>query len=148
FRAFDFLQGPSKDTALVSLVIGQPTADAMRNQLVRLESIKRLKGIDLSKHPQLAEAVEQLLVRTKDATVFVELVAQFSAAKHYPALLDIARKNAGEQIGLNALRLLFDKGQQGLVSEGLNHKDTKLVLDLLQALATTADERALPLLVK
>ena len=148
FRAFDFQQqSPAKEAALVALVTGQPTGDQARQNLVRLESLRRLKGSDLSKNPQLAAALEKLLAGTGDRATFVEIVGQFGIAKRYPELLEIAQKNADQQLGVNAIKALYDRGQQGLIRKGLEAKDPKLALATAQALATTADDRSTSLLL-
>jgi putative heme-binding domain-containing protein len=145
FRAFDFQKGDNKEKVLARLAFetkGQgPTQD-----LIVAESLARLKGFDLKKEPRYAAAVEALLDRHRGSPLFIDLVDRFSVAPRYPELLAIAQKNADAQLGVNAVRVLFDKGQQGLLEKGLHDKDVEVAVNTARALGTSGDGRAFAML--
>ncbi len=147
FRAFDFLRGPERDEALMNLVIEGQAGDAARQGLVLLESARRLKQVDPGKQPKLAAALDRVLDQQRGTTTYVDLVTQFGLAKHYPELLALAQKSPGEQLGVNAMRALFERNQHGLIRGALDGKDPKVALATLQALTTAADPRATGLLL-
>jgi putative heme-binding domain-containing protein len=77
----------------------------------------------------------------------VQLVAQFSVARHYPDLLRLAQEKADQQLGVNALSALLDKNQGPLLLKALAGSDDKAARATLQAISTAADDRAVaPLL--
>jgi putative membrane-bound dehydrogenase-like protein len=148
FRAFDFVPAsPEKDSVLLNLVSAEPTGDAARKNLVLSESARRLKHIDLAKQPQLTAQLERMLQKSSDKSAYVELIAQFGLSKHYPALLELALANSAGQLGVNATKALLERNQQPLLIQALTAKDAKRALAALQALATTADDRATSLLL-
>ncbi|MCI0464874.1 MAG: c-type cytochrome, partial [Gemmataceae bacterium] len=147
FRAFDFLRGSERDEALMRLVIEAPPGEAARQDLVALESARRLKQVDPGKHPKFAAALDRILDRKRGTATYVELVTQFGLAKHYPQLLALAQKSPGEQLGVNSMRGLLERGQQGLLRSALDGKDVKAALATLQALTTAADARATEMLL-
>ncbi len=147
FRAFDFQSGDERTKALMGLVTAAPAGEGGRADLVLQESVRRLKGVDPGKHPEFAAALERVATQAKGTPGFVEVVSQFALAKHYPELLTLAQQDRDPQLAVNAVRALLDRGQGALIQSALEGKDLKRAQATTQALATAADERALPLLL-
>jgi putative membrane-bound dehydrogenase-like protein len=147
FRAFDFQSGKEKTAALMGLVTAEPEGDAGRKDLILQESVKRLQGVDPRKHPEFAAALERVVTRAKGTSGFVEVVSQFGLSKHYPELLGLAQQDRDPQLAVNAVRALLDRGQGPLIQSALEGKDLKRAQATILALATAADDRALPLLL-
>jgi putative membrane-bound dehydrogenase-like protein len=146
FRAFDFQSGPALDGALTRLAF-ETAGDGPRADLVRIESVARLKGADLKGHPERVAALERMLERGRGTPLFVELVEKFGVADRYPDLLGIAQKNPEEQIGVNAVRVLLDKGQTALLRRGLADPGPQTAVDTARALGSAGDARAVALLL-
>jgi putative membrane-bound dehydrogenase-like protein len=147
FRAFDFQQGPAKEPVLARLAFSEAGGGAARQGVISIESVKRLKNLDVRKYPEHVAALERILDRTRGTPTFVELVGQFGLADRYPDLLALAQKNPDQQIAVNALRALLERKQDGLIARGLESKDQKTAQATILALTTTADDRATPLLL-
>lgn len=147
FRAFDFQTGPEKEKHLIQLAFSTHQGDEARKNLIAVEAIKRLTGINLSKYPEHLATLEKTLAAQRGSFTFVELVGSFGVSKFYPELLDIAQKNPEQQLGVNAVRVLLDRQQEGLIRTALAGKDAKLILATIQALTTAADDRATPILL-
>jgi putative membrane-bound dehydrogenase-like protein len=147
FRAFDFQRpGPEKEKALADLAFFERKGDPARLGLIAVESFKRLDGFDVRRHPEHAAALGRALEQSRGTTTFIELVSHLSLKDHYPDLLGLAQQNPDRQLGVTALRTLLDKGQGRLIGQALG-ADEKQALATVQALATTADDRAAPLLL-
>lgn len=142
FRAFDYQSGPAKDAALVELAFGGPTGEVERDRLIASEAIKRLPSFDIATNPNHAAALDRLLGQVKGTSQFVELVGKFQVTKRYPELLAIAQERPDEQVGVEAIQALLQRGQNSLVTEALNGKDVKSASATARALANSADGRS------
>ncbi len=146
FRALDFQKAEGKDEILAQLAFSVP-GKGPRQELIATESIGRLKSFDLKKNPRYAAALEKVLESHRGSGLFVELVDKFNVASRYPQLIDLAQKNAEGQLGANAVRVLFDKGQTELLRKVMSGKDMQSALDTVKALGTSGDGRAVGLLL-
>jgi putative heme-binding domain-containing protein len=145
FRAFDFQKG-DKDEILARLAFASE-GDSSRSELIAAESVTRMKSFDPKKNPEYAKALERLLERRKGTPLFVELVDKFSVAPRYPELLVMAQKDAEGQLGVNAVKVLLDKGQKPLLDQGLKDKNAETAVSTAKALGTAADARVSDLLL-
>jgi putative membrane-bound dehydrogenase-like protein len=144
-RAFDFqLPGEQKNNALLQLACAKLPAD--RQAFVVTESLARLQGFDLKAYPQLAGPLNGALDSIRGTTQFVELVGRFGLTERYPELLALAQKGPTEQAGVDAMRMLLDKGQGELVRKALAG-DKEPAIATAQALGAAAHEGANPLLL-
>ncbi len=91
--------------------------------------------------------MDQLLERQRGTPLFIELVDKFSVASRYPELLAVAQKDAEGQLGVNAVRVLLDRGQQEVLKKGLADRNLETALSTAKALGTAADGRAASLLL-
>jgi putative membrane-bound dehydrogenase-like protein len=147
FRAFDFQKDSDiKNEALVKLAFGN-YADPARAKLITTEAINRLAKFDVKNNPKHAAALDKLLDGVKGTTSFVEMVGKFGASKRYPDLLSIAQKQPTEQIGVDAIRVLFDKDQIKLIQTGLESSDKALAASTAQAIAGAGHDKANALLL-
>ncbi|MFN4258492.1 MAG: PVC-type heme-binding CxxCH protein [Gemmataceae bacterium] len=147
FRAFDFQQGPKKQEALRNLVVAAATVKEERETFIVLEAAQRLPQGDARQEPRLAAALEKVLAQHRGTDTYIQVVKQFGLSQHYPEVLHLAQHQPDQQLGVNAVKALLDRGQHALLRQGLDSKDDKLALATLQALHTTADDRATPLLM-
>jgi putative membrane-bound dehydrogenase-like protein len=141
FRAFDFQKPQGKDEILARLAFATP-GQGSRQELIALESVWRLKSLDLRKDARHAAALERLLERHRGSALYVELVEKFGVAWCYPELLAIAQKNAEDQLGVNAVRVLLSKGQAALIDKGLRDRTPEVALNTAKVLGTAGDDRA------
>jgi putative heme-binding domain-containing protein len=147
FRAFDFQKDSDiKNEALVTLAFGD-SADPARRNLITSEAIARLKNFDLKNNPKHAEALNNLLERSKGTTSFVEMVGKFGVSQRYPELLAMAQKSPTEQIGVDAIRVLLDRDQTKLIKAGLESSDTATAASTAQAIAGAGHDKANGLLL-
>ena len=121
-RAFDFLQGPEKDAALLELAFNTPpTPYAAQATLISTEAVRRLKSVDLKANPKYATALADLLKRSPGTPQFVELVDKFSVKEKYADLLALAQQNPDQQLGIDAARVLLTKNELALLNCSRDH---------------------------
>jgi putative membrane-bound dehydrogenase-like protein len=146
FRAFDFQTGSAKDAILAKLAFSTQQGGP-RGDLIVAESLARLKSFDPKKNPEYAVALDKLLDRNRGTELYVDLVDRFGVAARYGDLLAIAQKNPESQLGVNAVRALLGKGQQLMIEKALAGADPAAALNTAKALETTADARAIGMLL-
>jgi putative membrane-bound dehydrogenase-like protein len=147
FRAFDFQKDSDiKTAALVQLAFGD-YLDPARRALITSEAIARLKTFDIKKNPKHAAALGKVLDDAKGTTRFVEMVGKFGVSERYPVLLELAQKQPGEQLGVDAIRVLLDRDQVKLIQDGLASKDKMLASNTAQAIASAGHDKANGLLL-
>lgn len=78
--------------------------DAQQNS-VAIETLSRLKGIDLEVNPSLKTAVLKVLDTTKGTPQFVEIVRDFKLKGQADELLKFALAHPGDSTGVEAFRL-------------------------------------------
>jgi putative membrane-bound dehydrogenase-like protein len=146
-RAFDFQkESDIKTEALIKLAFGS-YSDADRAKFITSEAISRLKNFDVAKNPKHAAALDKVLDGAKGTTSFVEMVGKFNVSKRFPELLVIAQKQPTEQIGVDAIRVLFDRDQVKLIREGLESKDKAVAANTAMAIAGAGHDKANALLL-
>lgn len=147
FRAFDFLKGNEKDEAIVVLAFARLEGSQERQNLIRTESLSRIKGFDVSGNPKYREALNRALDSTKGTSDFVTLVEKFSLKDRYPDVMQLALKHATGQVGVDAISLLLKRGQQKLIQEQLQGKNLEAALETAHALGLSKDAKAVSILL-
>lgn len=142
FRAFDFLAGPEKDAAIAQLAFSEPDGDDVRSVLILSEAVNRLQGFDISQDPDKKSALERVLKASENTPQFVTLVDRFQLEDRYPEVLKLAQSHPAAQLGVDAMRLLLAKGQQGLITAALSNADEQVAAATVRAVGNTADGRA------
>jgi putative membrane-bound dehydrogenase-like protein len=145
-RAFDFQKDSDvKNAALVRLAFSE-AADVKRQSFVAAEAIARLKSFDFKANPQQAAAMNKLLDQSRNTSMYVELVRKFNIVDRYPSLLAIAQNQPGEQLGVDAMRLLLERDAR-LALPGLQHTQINAALATVEAIGNAAHVNANPLLL-
>lgn len=148
FRAFDFQKdSPIKSEALVKLAFGK-VDDPKRQSYITAEALARIKNLNIKSNPQHAAAVNKLLDASLNTSLYVELVSKFNIVERYPSLLAVAQNQPGEQLGIDAMKLLLERDAK-LVLPGLKHNQINAVLATVQAMGNAghvnANEYLLPI---
>ena len=115
FRAFDFVSGPQKDAALLSML----KESSSTSGTVALEVLNRLRGSELQSKPEIAAGVQRALQEVKGTSRFVELVRDFKLTGQGEALLALAEQQPNTTAGTEAVRLLLRQRQELLLEKQL-----------------------------
>jgi putative heme-binding domain-containing protein len=144
-RAFDFLSGPEKLTALVELATTTNVERSASGPFIVVEALQRLDEDAVRQNPKLQAALGRVLYRVRGSETFVELVRRFSVAERYPDLAQLAGQRPNDSAGIEAARVLLEK-QQELLAQSLAAADAETAAQLVQAVGNTGDARATGLL--
>ncbi len=155
-RAFDFLPASqAKEDALVQLAFGS-SGDEQKVALVSAEALNRLKGFDVSKNEAQKAALNRVLDSLKGQPQFLTLVEKFNVTDRYADLLALAQAKPDDQVGIDAIRVLLNKGAVELLNAALNPKEgergrggerERAALATATALSNSGDGAASPLLL-
>jgi putative membrane-bound dehydrogenase-like protein len=140
FRAFDFISGPEKKAALLTLLDAPPSASVVT------EAVSRLDRADFDSNPTVKKAVTSALDAVRGGPDFVNLVREFHLTGENSALLQIAEDHPAEQSGVEAMRLVLASGDLSQIHEVLE-KTNSSTLRAVEALGNTRENDATALLV-
>jgi putative heme-binding domain-containing protein len=118
-----------------------PPADSGRSAIA-IEALSRLKGIDLEANPTVKAAVLKVLEKTRGTPQFVELVRDFNVPGQQPALLEMAVKNPGISIGVEAMRLFLRSPDEALLKSALATN----AANVIEVMGNTEAKEIVPLL--
>ena len=108
FRAFDLLTNlGSKSRVLATLALGQFDLDQEKAATVMLEAASRLDINSLSSDQK--KRLDTVVENSRGTDQFVRFVEKFASEKHYPELLEIAKRGTDRQKSADAMRVLLEK---------------------------------------
>lgn len=110
---------------------------------LKIEALKRLKGLDLSTNPSLKSAVLNVVNKTRGTHHFVELVKQFKLPDQEQELLNFSVQHPKEDVGVEALRMVIASGKTALIQSALHSKTPTVALNTATALGN-AKSKATP----
>ena len=145
-RAFDFQpDGAAKRRSLRRLALSRSNRGAPMDFFVAAEALLRLPELDLDSSATTRRAVESLLRRGEGTAQFARLVQRYELAEHYPSLLEVSARNAGNPVGIASIRTVLDAGMGHQALE-LARSEPDLADSMVEALGNARSERAVPLL--
>ena len=145
-RAFDFLSGSQKEDSLTKLAFAK-FRDTAKTTFVNSEAIGRIKPFEIASRPELKADLERILESQKGRPQFVTLVDKFQVVDHYPELLALAQSKPDEHLGIDAVRVLLGKKQNGLLSAALSSKEETKAVNTATVLSNSGEGSAAELLL-
>lgn len=132
---------------LVILIALCVSAFAQSDPTVAVEALTRLQNINLEQNAKIKETVYKLLDRTRGTPNFLKLVKHFKIKGQEPALLELAIAKPTDEIGVEALRIVLESGNNQLLEQKLRDGDTNAAIALAEALGNTGSQDAVKLLL-
>ena len=129
----------------LALSVSAAVASSDDRTSVAIEALLRLQITNLADNPKLAQAVTNLLEKTRGTPNFVKLVQKFHLTNQTEALLDLVAEDTTHQSGAQAMKLVLAGGDLGAIQRRLqatNHTTSNVVV----ALASTGRKEAISLL--
>ncbi len=111
---------------------------------IAVEALSRLHGTDIEKNPEFKRAVEKILSATHGTPRFVQLVKQLQLKNQDEGLLEVAENFPASEAGVEAIRLIFENGNYGLMEISLRGTNS---MKLVEALGNSGKKEALSLLI-
>lgn len=150
FRAFDFLDGETKDVALSQLAfaksVGNTDAEKKKSSYLVSEAIARLKNVDKSSS-EYQSAITRVLDDARGTAQYITLISRFGIEERYPELLSLAQAKPAEQMGVDAVRVLLEKKQWKLLRRDLWSDDDRKAEVTAQVLGNAEDSRSTGILI-
>lgn len=111
---------------------------------IAVEALSRLKGMDLAANPAVRQAVLKVLEQTRGTPQFVELVRDFKLPDQEAALLEYAAQHPDSSAGTEAMRLVLNGPNSGLLPTSLAGTNVPAIIE---ALGNTGENGIVPLLL-
>ena len=131
-RSFDFHEGPEKEASLKRILEKKQTDGRLT-----MEAVRRIKGFDLDSSPAAKAAVLQYIRTRKGTDEFVALAAVFRIDELNPDLLDALIEEPDSSAGVNAAKLLLDRGGIDRLREVINGEQDEMVIAAITAIGLT-----------
>lgn len=139
FRALDFHPASAaKKQQLMALV----AVDHAEQADIAALALKHLGKLNDAERKELTGVLNETVAKLDDPARVVDLVGQFKLTSHYPKLLEIARKQPDQQLGVEAMRFLLEDNQVALVTGSLDAEDVTQATAVLDAMGYSNHGRA------
>jgi putative heme-binding domain-containing protein len=125
--------------------MGEADSNGSDRTAVAMETLSRLKGMDLEANPSLIAAVMKVLDSTRGTTNFVKIVQDFQLKGQNSGLLEVALKNPANESGVEAMRMILASAEISLLKDALSRHDDSAV-KTAEALGNTGDKEIVQLL--
>jgi putative heme-binding domain-containing protein len=127
------------------LVAPAAVADEAKDATI-VETLLRLKTIDVNEKPKLKEAVLRHLELHKGTPKYVDLVEKLKLRGVEQELVQLALEDAASTQGVHAATLLLSRDEEGLLMERIAAKDESLAVKAVTALGYVGNKKAIELL--
>jgi len=144
FRAFDFLTGDAKTTAVNQLAFNTKVDDNTRAALIMTEALDRVPGFDINQHPEKKAAVNAALDSVQGTVQFLSLIDRFQMNDRYPEVIAMVQAQPDSQFAVEAAKALF--GRKKLLLDALEDQDPLKAAAMARAIGNTGDNRAAQIL--
>lgn len=121
-------------------------SEAQRNTIA-FEALSRLHPADIESSPNLKATIYELLEKVRGTDKFLEIVKQFHLKDCDPGLLELAVKDPSGETGVEAMRLVLSHKHIDLIRKKLDSADAKVARNTADALANTAEQQTISLLL-
>lgn len=130
-------------------VVGAAADSELPEQIrTSVETLRRLKGIDIERNPKVKAAVDRVLEATAGTPYFVEIVRDFKVRGQSAELLSFAQNHPESPAALDAVRLLLQTEGAVSIEPSLLKTDDPSAISLARILGNIADPVAVHLLDK
>ena len=120
-------------------------ATANRDKTI-VETLLRLKNIDVNAKPPLKQAVLRYLQTVQGTPRYLEIIERFEIQDNNQQLLHMLQQAPASTAGVQAARLLLQFEAQQLLQSGLQDKDDQLAIATIRALSIVSNNASTALL--
>jgi putative heme-binding domain-containing protein len=145
-RAFDFQRGPQKQPVLARLAFNDSRPGQVTGNLIRGEALARLDRDEVLNDAKHFATFKAFLDGERGKPRLIDLLERFRVPGYSAELLSLAQSHPQTNLGVRAVKLLFDLGDKSPLEAALKSHDLKTVEETLAALSSAEDPRAAKLL--
>lgn len=139
FRAFDFIQDPSKETVLLSLLDNT----GPNRQVIVATALRHLDPSVLARSPKAKAALDATLASLKGTQEFVTLAGRYGVTNQNDELLHIALANANSALGVEAANMLLKGGGEPLLRKVIGGADKDKAMAAVGVLGRSGSGQAM-----
>jgi putative membrane-bound dehydrogenase-like protein len=142
FRAFDFVEHPSKENVLLGLLDNN---GRHKNQIV-FTALNHLTPSSIAKSAKAKEALQQSLEIAKGSQEFVDLVGRYNIKSQNEALLQMALAMPDSTLGTEAAGLLLKSGGANLLRNAIADADQQKASAALKVLGRAGTQESMAMM--
>jgi putative heme-binding domain-containing protein len=139
FRAFDFIDDPSKEAVLLALLDNKGPA---KNEIV-VAALNTLTPASLAKSSVLKQRLDQALNGVKGKQEFVDLAGRYNVRTRNQDLFDLAIRYPDSSLGIESANLLLRSGGSDLLKRATHNMDEEAVMAALKTLSKAGSREAM-----
>lgn len=139
FRAFDFIQDPSKEDVLLSLLDNQ----GPNKQVIVATALRHLDPSVIARSAKAKAALDATLASLKGTQDFVTLASRYNVKDQNEELLKIALANANAPLGVEAANMLLKAGGEPLISKVISGGDKTRAMAAIGVLGRSGGAQAM-----
>lgn len=139
FRAFDFIQDPSKESILLALLDN----NGPNKEQITAIALNHLEPAAITRSPKVKTALDKTLASLKGTQEFINLATRYGVKDQNSELLQIALKNADASLGVEAANLLVNSGGQPLLRKVIMGTDKQKAMAAVAVLSRAGSKGAL-----
>ncbi len=142
FRAFDFLEDPSKQKVLADLAGAQHP----NQENITLLALNHLDVDRVKQSPKLKNALASSLESVKGSQTYLELIKRYGLKDYNKDLLALAIDKSQEEAGAEAMKLLLEMDGQAAVKKVFAGNDEKMKSSIITALKRVNNDKSFGIL--
>lgn len=138
FRAFDFIDHPSKEKTLLALLDNNGPHKAE----IVITVLNQLDSSSIARSPKVKTMLDQVLPSIKGSQQFVDLVGRYKIQSQNEALYQLALSQPDSSIGAQAATLLLKQNGSNLLKQGLNSGNEQTASAVVKVLGRAGNQEA------
>lgn len=142
FRSFDFNKSPEKSVVLVQMITQNSSNDRELNALL----LHHLDPAEIQKSAVAKRALKNILLSTYGGMTYIELTRKYQQKTEMKNLLQLSLDKAGDEPGVEALRLFIDFGGSKTVREIIQGTDPVKKAALMKSMGKVGYSETIELL--
>lgn len=124
----------------------QDGAEAARDKRA-VEALMRLSSFDLDSRPDVKVRVGRYLETVKGTARFIEVVEKLKYTEGAPTLVEMAVTNPDDSVGVEAIRVLFNLGQQAVIHATLKGEEIERAAAMARVVGRIGNDESVSMLV-
>lgn len=142
FRAFDFINDPSKEGVLLALLKDKGPHKAQ----IAIAALNQLSPASLAKTPVIKKKLNEALDGLKGKQEFIDLVGRYKVTNRNNELFQMAMQYPDSTLGAASANLLLRSGGSPLLKEAAKNKDEKTAAAALKTLSKAGTREAMAMM--
>lgn len=142
FRAFDFIEDPSKQDILAKIIEHEgPSKDE-----IALTALNHFDASSAKKYPKVQAALRSALTSVAGKQQFVDLVRRYKLKDQNETLFKMALAYPDSSLGIESASVLLNSGGTALLKNAINNGDDKTAMAAIKVIGHTGTKESLTMM--